>query len=201
MQVIYILTNEAMPGYIKIGKTKSNLNGRIRQLDTTGLPLPFECFYAARVDDCDAVEKLLHDAFADSRTRKNREFFQINPERVASALKLATIEEITPRESVFETNEDRVAVETAKSRRSPFNFKSVNISVGQVLHLAKNTETTCKVLDHKRVEFREETMSLSQAALIAINELGYNWKAVSGPDSWSIDGITLDEIRRQVEDD
>ena len=61
-EIIYILINEAMPGYVKIGKT-NNLEQRIRSLDTTGVPLPFECFYACTVTDSAFVERQLHDSF------------------------------------------------------------------------------------------------------------------------------------------
>ena len=62
--IVYILINEAMPNYVKVGIT-SDLEQRIRSLDTTGIPLPFECFYATKVKDARFVEKQLHDAFDD----------------------------------------------------------------------------------------------------------------------------------------
>lgn len=42
-EIIYILTNSAMDGYIKIGRT-TNLLRRIPELDNTSVPIPFECF-------------------------------------------------------------------------------------------------------------------------------------------------------------
>ena len=55
--IIYILINEAMPNFVKIGKTTTTVEQRMRALDTTGIPLPFECYYAARVRDMNFVEK------------------------------------------------------------------------------------------------------------------------------------------------
>ena len=55
--IIYVLTNEAMPGYVKVGKTSTSVAQRIRELDSTSLPFPFECYYAARVVDMDEAEK------------------------------------------------------------------------------------------------------------------------------------------------
>lgn len=62
--IIYILTNEAMPGYVKIGKTTTGLEQRVNELSrSTSVPLPFTCFYACTVNDCHFVEKQLHEAF------------------------------------------------------------------------------------------------------------------------------------------
>ena len=62
--IVYVLSNPAMDGYIKIGKTSGdsarNVIGRMRELDTTGIPRAFHCEYAAVVDDNSAVEKNLH---------------------------------------------------------------------------------------------------------------------------------------------
>ena len=53
---VYVLTNQAMPGYAKIGLTRADdVNVRLKQLDTTSVPLPFECVYAAKVPDCRRV--------------------------------------------------------------------------------------------------------------------------------------------------
>ncbi|MEL7460084.1 MAG: GIY-YIG nuclease family protein [Pseudomonadota bacterium] len=200
MNVIYILTNEAMPGLVKVGKTRADLLGRIKALDTTGVPLPFECFFAAEVADCDVAEKLLHDAFDDHRVRKNREFFEIAPERISSALKLAAIREVTPTLSVVTEPDDAAAVSKAKERRSRFNFRLVDVPVGAVLTHSKTDEETCVVKDHRTVIYDDEEMSLSQSALIVFNKLGYNWSAVSGPESWYFEGESLDERRRRLEE-
>jgi hypothetical protein len=41
--VVYVLTNEAMPGLVKIGLTTDSLESRILQLSSaTGVPLPFK---------------------------------------------------------------------------------------------------------------------------------------------------------------
>ena len=195
--IIYILTNEAMQGYVKIGKTKKSLSQRLKQLDVTSLPLPFECFFAAEVENCDVVERLLHDAFADRRTRKSREFFEIAPERVASALKLAALREITV-EDVLD-DEARVAIKETIERRAPFNFAIVNVPIGATLVHTGDEATTCQVANSKQVEFEGELVSLSDAALRVYHRLGKNWKTVSGPTSWLYENETLDARRRRIE--
>ena len=48
---VYVLTNPAMPDLVKIGKTTRDVQLRLADLYTTGVPYPFECEYAAKVTD------------------------------------------------------------------------------------------------------------------------------------------------------
>jgi T5orf172 domain len=50
LQIVYVLTNPAMPGLVKIGKTYADDVGvRLGQLYTTGVPLPFDLAFACKV--------------------------------------------------------------------------------------------------------------------------------------------------------
>ena len=88
-----------MKGYVKV-RRKENLKARLRQLDSTSVPLPFKGVYAAIVEDAQFVERQIHDAFDDHRVRSNREFFRIAHERVVAALRLANIIDATARYEV-----------------------------------------------------------------------------------------------------
>ena len=88
MSYVYILTNEAMPGYIKIGLTDKPVSERVLGLDNTSVAIPFQCYYAARVDDNQKIEKALHTAFGDFRVRSNREFFKMDPYKVKVILEV-----------------------------------------------------------------------------------------------------------------
>lgn len=123
--VIYILINEAMPGFVKVGRTSTSVEQRMKELDNTSMPLPFECFHAAEVPSGVTVERLLLAAFKDKRIRKRREFFKIDPEQVRSALLLAQTRDVTPRDDVFEEVEDVEALNKARNRRGGFSFEDV----------------------------------------------------------------------------
>jgi hypothetical protein len=197
--IIYILINEAMPGYTKIGKTTTSVEQRMRELDTTGLPLTFECFYAAKVANVDLVERKLHDTFRDQRVRPRREFFRVDPERVQSALEIAGGEDVTPRHDVVEDADDQAALNKARERRAGFNFKMVEIPVGAELTFVRNPEVKCSVVDNRKVEFEGEVTSLSASALTAIHRMGYSWTQIAGPDYWEYEGETLTERRLRME--
>lgn len=202
-EIIYILINEAMPNYVKIGKTTTSLEQRMRELDTTSVPLPFECFYASKVKAKDPndsksidVEKQLHDAFLDHRVRSSREFFEISPERAVSALKLAEIENVTPHKDYVESQEDQQALNHARTRRDKFNFKMVDIPVGAELVFFNDENLKARVVDEKFIDFNGEVTRLSPAAQ---KILGYNYK-VAGTLYWMYEGETLDERRRRFEE-
>ena len=122
-EIVYVLTNPTMPGLIKIGRT-TNLEQRVKSLSSdTGVPLPFEVFYACSVRDADEVERALHNAFGDHRINPKREFFEIDPERVYPVLKLVGIEDVTPRDSYIDDPEERAALEKEKTKNAhPLNF-------------------------------------------------------------------------------
>ena len=199
--IVYILINESMPGYTKIGKTEKSVEQRMKELDTTGLPLPFECYYAAKVPNMDRVEKKLHDAFNANRVRTRREFFRIDPERIKDALEIADGMDVTPRYDVVEDDDDEAALTKARERRGRFNFRMVEVPVGAELVFVKNTDVKCSVVENKKVEFEGEIRSLSQATLIALGREGYTWKAAAGPDYWTYNGESLTERRFRMEDE
>lgn len=193
-EIIYVLINEAMPGYVKIGRT-SNLEQRIRSLDTTSVPLPFECFYACTVKDAQFAERQLHDAFLDHRVRSSREFFEISPERAVAALKLAEIENVTPRKDFVETQEDQQALNQARKKRSVFNFSMVNIPIGAELVFSRDESIKARVIDNRSIELNGEIVSLSSSAQ---KILGYA-SGVQGTAYWMFEGELLDERRRRLE--
>lgn len=197
--IVYILTNEAMPGYVKIGKTTTSIEQRMLELyRSTAVPLPFECYYAARVADMSKVEEAFHDAFGDHRINPKREFFDIAPERVVAILRLLAIEEVTPpRTAGVESREDAIALEKARKRKSAFNFKILDIPAGAELKFIRDEKITCIVApDQKHVIFKDKEMSSSEAAA---QVLGSKWWP-AGSDYWTYDGEILSERRTRLED-
>lgn len=187
-----------MPGYVKVGKTSTSLEQRIKELSaSTSVPFPFTCFYACTVKDASFVEHQLHDAFDNNRVNPKREFFQISPERIVSALKLAEIENITPKKDFVESKEDQIALNKIRAEiRAKFNFKMVNIPVGAELVFSRDETIKATVLDDRSISLNNKSMSLSASAQ---KILGYDY-GVQGTAYWTYEGETLDERRRRIED-
>jgi len=194
--IVYVLINEAMPGYVKIGKTANNLEQRIRELSaSTSVPLPFTCFYACTVKDMNFVEHHLHDAFDNSRINPKREFFQVAPRQVVSALKLVAIEDVTPKKDYVESKEDQKALDKARTIRERFDFSKADIPVGAKLTFSRDENIKARVIDNRSIEFGGKITSLSKSAR---KILGYSY-GVAGTYYWMFDGETLDERRRRLE--
>ena len=196
--IIYVLTNPAMEGYVKVGRT-NNLIRRIRELDNTSTPLPFECVFAVEVDNPEEVELLLHDAFADGRTRSTREFFEVNPERIISALRLTRGRDVTPGSDIVEDGESRRALARTNKIREAFNFGMVGIVPGTMLTFIRDPAQTCEVLTKRTVLFEGEETSLSASAAILLKRSGWTTNKVAGPLYWCLGGESLSELRRRME--
>lgn len=199
--IVYILTNEAMPGYVKIGKTANNLEQRVLELSaSTSVPLPFVVAYACIVKDANFVEHQLHDAFDNNRVNPRREFFLIASERVVAALKLAEVEDITPRENLILDKEDREAHVEATERRGRFNFEKAGIPPGAEIYFSRNENIKAIVVDlraSKSINYNGKVTSLS---LSAQEILGYDYQ-VAGTNYWMFEGETLDERRQRIENE
>jgi hypothetical protein len=199
-EIVYVLINEAMPGLIKIGRTNAELAARIRGLYSTGVPLPFELFYACEVANGGFVESQLHEAFGDHRVSKGREFFRLAPERARAALSIASLKEIKLGDELFETNEVKAEVEAAK-RRGRFRLSMVGIKPGTELAFYRDPTIVCTTVDEgNQVDFRGDRTSLSDAALQALEAIGEDWASVSGPWAWTYQGKRLDDLRREIDD-
>jgi hypothetical protein len=196
MKTVYILTNDSMPGIIKIGWTDNSVEQRMKELDKTGTPLPFTCYFAKRVDDPRFVESKLHEAFDEFRIRENREFFRMLPDQAKAALEIASGEDVTPKGDVVETESDRAALDRER-KRTRFNFAQIGIEPGEILEFKKDPSITAKVVENDQIEFRGSITSLSPAALIIVHEMGYKWTKIAGPQFWMYKGKTLYELNNQ----
>ncbi len=200
-QKVYILTNPAIPNLIKIGKTLWPLEGRVAELSrASGVPLPFEVFYAAEVMDMDKCEKLLHETFMDRRINPRREFFSVAPEQAVSALKLAEIVNITPHQDIVDSPEEQRALDEGRKKREKINLSMIDVPTGALLKFVDDEFITCIVLEHGKVMYEWMESSLSAAAVKAYAKLGRNITyPLQGPLYRVYDGETLNERRMRIE--
>ena len=125
--IVYVLTNPAMPGIVKIGMTdRLDVQHRISDLYTTGVPLPFDCVIAREIEGREAgeIEGALHTAFGPYRINPSREFFRVEPEQVEVLLRVLPGRDVTPQDddqSAELSQDDREASSKFKRRQSQTN--------------------------------------------------------------------------------
>jgi len=198
-QIVYVLTNEAMPNLVKIGKTiRSDVKTRMSELYSSGVPYQFECVYAVEVNDCSTVEKALHVAFNPNRVNPKREFFSIDPEQAIAILKLLGTKDVTPmlnndlNSNVSATELE--AVKQAKKKRPNINYFEMGLKKGTVMTFANDSEVTVTISSEKKVIYNEEEMSLTRVTKELL-ELDY---AVQPTKYWLVDGKNLRDIWRET---
>lgn len=201
--LVYLLTNPAMPGIVKIGlTTRGDMKQRLNELFTTGVPVPFDCVFACEVDNCANVERALHIAFGPYRINPKREFFKIEPEQPLAILKLFEKKEITQeinRELDNNSTEmDRQAGEKLKrQRRPPLDFHLMGIPDGAVLtFLGDESGTTATVCSNKKVRYNDQEKSLTQ---LTSELMGLDYSIQPTP-HWAFAGRTLLDIYNETFD-
>ena len=198
-QIVYILTNEAMPNLVKIGKTtRSDVQTRMNELYSSGVPFQFECVYAVEVDDCNVVEKALHVAFDPNRVNPKREFFSIDPEQAIAILKLLSKKDVTPlinddlNSNVSSTELE--AAKQAKKKRPNINYMEMGLEKGSVLTFVNHSAVEVVVVSEKKVLYNEEEVSLTHVTKELL-ELDY---AVQPTKYWQVNGRNLREIWQET---
>ena len=195
--IVYLLTNPVMPGLVKIGMTaQKDIEKRMRELYTTGVPVPFECQFACKVkkDDCVKIEKALHAAFAPQRVNANREFFRIQVEQAKAILELFhhtdVTEEVSDEIENDLTDEDKAATKKARLHRPPLNFFEMGMKKGDVLQWKDDPSVTLSVYTERTVIFEGEEMAISA---VTRDLKGSKWYVAPGS-YWLYNERLLSEI-------
>lgn len=196
--IVYVLTNPAMPNLVKIGRTSTDdVNKRMKELYSTGVPFEFQLAFACRVENTEEVEKALHIAFAPNRVNPKREFFAIDPGQAIAILKLLHVEDATQEVAGLAEIEQSIAdseQQVLGSRRPNLNFQEMQIPVGSVLVSTVSQDVTATVVGPKKVQFQGTEMSLTAATRIVL-ELGYS--VAPGP-YWQFQGKLVRDIYNET---
>jgi hypothetical protein len=202
--IVYVLTNEAMPGLVKIGRTSGeSVERRVTELSrATGVPLPFRVAVARRVYDAAKVERALHIAFGKQRVNPSREFFSAEAFRLVELINAFPGTDLTPEtEAAVEREIERTepgayAAERSfeRKRRPPLNFQDIGLAMGTILTHSASGETA-EVVEPRKVAFRGQVVSLTRAQ----QEVTAAAYAVQPGRHWTIpDGRSVAELYEET---
>jgi len=78
-EFVYLLSNPALPGLLKIGYTSKKPSIRSKEISSsTGVPIPFNIEFVHRTSNGQALEKAVHKYLENYRVNNKKEFFQVS---------------------------------------------------------------------------------------------------------------------------
>ena len=89
---VYIISNEAMPGLLKVGFTLKDPSLRARELEGTGVPHPFVVDYEILVENPRALEQSIHKKLANFHEQK--EWFRCTLSEAVEAVRVLVGESV-----------------------------------------------------------------------------------------------------------
>lgn len=207
---VYILSNPAMPGLIKIGHTfQRPPQARIDEMYNTSVPYPFDIEYMLEIANAREVEIALHTAFAPHRINPRREFFKLEPEHPIAVLKLLLKcdgTDYTPSTRGDNPNIDDASKQASaaiKKQRPRLNFVEIGIPIGARLQFTRG-DIEIEVTGEYEVKYPGED---DPYPLTAITRplLGLTYDVQPSP-YWKYNGRKVSDIyneyhSRQTEDD
>ena len=213
---IYILSNPALEGFVKIGyASDGNLASRLGNLNTA-VPYRFRVCALYETDSdvpsdkiihalIDAIDPELHVSATDETGRPyTSEFYKMSPEDACALLKYIakvsgtesrlTINPLTPQERCAEEDAEG-AREQLRNRKGNLRFSLIGLKPGDEVRF-KNDQTICAtVCDDTHVSYEGEEYSLSKLAQKLFDTDG----SLRGPAYFTYDGELLTERRVRME--
>lgn len=212
---VYILTNPSFrEDWVKIGKTSRSVKERVNDLDNTAVPLPFQIYATIQTAKYNEVEKMVHKMIdklnEHLRVRKNREFFNVTPEKALSIF--YDIKEIVDDTviTVYKDNKpidpqevDSSGIEKDKPvdtpKRSRFKFSMVGIPIGEMITFVP-TGIQVRIASDDTVEYEGRIYKLSPFVGTFMPEDKRNHSgAYQGAKFFSYKGKILDDLRTEME--
>ena len=210
---VYILTNPSFrKDWVKIGKSARPVNTRCKELDNTAVPLPFEVYATLKTEEFSSAEKLIHkmiDRLTKKRIRKNREFFNIEPDVALDILRdvrdvLGGEIQIEPTKPTGRIEKNTVPpVQCAMKKQSgiavAFSFSLAKVPIGAMVEFIYGGQQA-KVVDERTVMYKNAKYTLSGLAKkLMPEERRNNSGAYQGPKYFKYKGDILTDRRERYE--
>ena len=191
-EYVYLLTNPAMPEWVKVGKTNS-IPDRLRNLsDRTAVPLPFECQAALKVpaDKVFDVEHSLHE-FLGFSLDSSKEFFRTKPDTVLTFFR--AVQRLVTDCTLLLKEDLNAETPSEKKKAAATTFEILDLPVGSKLVYTGDSTKVCEVADAKnQVVYEGQNYSLSD---LAFRLCGYR---VSGYQRFTSDDELLADRRQRL---
>lgn len=221
--LIYILTSEAMPRFIKIGATTRDVNSRIRELNAqSGSPGDYQAYAVYETNNPSLVDTVLHSALdtllPDARYSPKKELYEIAPEKVYALLEAMSIidgrhdklykgppAQIISR-SVVQPSEQPLQPHTVKTPNT--TFAMLGIPCGETLYFKHRTignVYSYVVADQvNQVTYNGQNYSLNDLLHMILALEGQdttssgNRKSINAWEKFTYNGVVLTVLRKRI---
>jgi hypothetical protein len=193
MQSVYIATNQSYVGLCKIGYSKNaHPSDRIKDLYSTGVLHPYNLYFFITTENGRALESKIHKFLKHCREKKDREFFNIEPETAKKILLLLNEEKIQDDE-IYSIKEEKIY---KRKRAENINLLNIGLQLGDLLQFSKDENIECIVNSSNTVIFKGEELTLTEAA----RKTGLiNHKELQGSRYWTYKDESITNIRKKKE--
>ncbi len=82
---VYVITNKAMPGLVKVGYSMKDPEIRAEELNHTGAPHPYQVKYEVLVEEPRAIERAVHKQLQSQG--EGKEWFRCSTDEAAAAIR------------------------------------------------------------------------------------------------------------------
>lgn len=197
MAYIYIMTNPAYEGYVKIGYTDKDVYKRAKELSTSGVMYDFEVYgyyeTPSKLSDL-TLHHIIDKLNPELRVNKRREFYKMSPKDAYEFL--SSIAEISgTKKNLKCVVEEDAEVPTKVKKKPKFSFKSAQIKPGSEIVFIGEGKQTAIVKDDKHVIYNGKVMSVSE---LAKKLLGVKWQ-IQGTLYFTYEGEVLNDRRLRLE--
>lgn len=192
---IYIMTNPALNGMVKLGYA-TNVEQRRKQLSTTALPYEYEVFAtyetSGKLED-KTLHKLIDNLNPDLRVSQNREFYVMSPEDAYELLEaIAIISNTEDKLKLYKSTEPK-ATGSQKVKKPAINFYECGLKDGDELIFTLDPSVRVTVNGEHKVLYNGQLTSLSR---VASDIKGY---PVSGPSFFTYNGECVADIANRTQ--
>ncbi len=124
---VYVITNKAMPGLVKVGFSTKDPDLRAKELGNTGAPHPYKVQYEVLVEHPYGVEQKAHKIL--KKNKEGKEWFRCE---VADAI--AAIKSVANKKIIYEKNKhQKTAIPKEKTSDIITNIKSNFVKTNSVM--------------------------------------------------------------------
>lgn len=202
MSYIYIMTNPAYEGYVKIGSANDVEKRRKELSSPSGVMFDFEVYaYYETSNDLGDIKlhKIIDTLKPELRVNKRREFYKMSP--LDAYRLLECIAEINgSKDKLVLVDDDDDTTDEPKEKvkkKSKFSFEAAGIPIGSELTFLENEDIKVKVINDKfkKIEYNGEQYSLSELAQLLLETK----HPVQGTLYFKYENETLNDRRARLE--